>query len=356
VPARVRADARVRGDAEMTTDVRSVERAVVIGAGSWGTTIATLLAAKGLDVALWAREPEVRRELVERGENSRYLPGVALHPGLRAAPSLGESVAAADVVIFAIPAQSLRAVVRCAQPHIASDVVVVNLAKGIEEGTCARCSEIILQELRQSNPVAVLSGPNIAHEVVRGVPSKAVVACNNYRYLRLLTDVFSTPCFKVYENPDLTGTELGGALKNVIAIMAGIGDGLGFGANTKSAVITRGLHEMIRIGVLMGGHRDTFFGLSGIGDLMATALSSHSRNRRLGECLGRGASLAEAEAALDGRVAEGIQTTKALVEIRRTFAIEMPIVETLHRVLFEGLPPHDGYLASWHSRERFEGD
>jgi glycerol-3-phosphate dehydrogenase (NAD(P)+) len=215
---------------------------------------------------------------------------------------------------------------------------------------------MVNEELKQSNPVAVLSGPNIAWEVVRGVPSKGVVACSNFRYLGLLQDVFSTPCFKVYENPDLAGTELGGALKNVIAIMAGIGDGLGYGANTKSAIITRGLQEMIRIGVVMGGHRDTFLGLSGMGDLMATSLSEHSRNRRLGECLGRGAALPEAEAALNGRVAEGVKTTKALVEIKSAFRLETPIVENVHRVLFEGLPAREGYLATWNSCERFEGD
>jgi glycerol-3-phosphate dehydrogenase (NAD(P)+) len=160
----------------------------------------------------------------------------------------------------------------------------------------------------------------------------------------------------VFQNPDLAGTELGGALKNVIAIMAGIGDGLGYGANTKSAVITRGLQEMLKIGTIMGGHRETFFGLAGIGDLMATSLSEHSRNRRLGECLGKGASLADAEAALNGRVAEGVQTSRALVEITTAFGLDTPIVTTLHRVLFEGLAARDGYLAIWNSRDRFEGD
>jgi len=340
----------------MMAKARPIDRIAVVGAGSWGTTVANLLAGKGFDVHLWAREAEIAREITNHGENRRYLPGVALHPNLKGATSLGDSVQAADLVVFAIPAQSLRQVIRCARSFIADDVVIVNLAKGIEEGTAARCSEMVNEELKQSNPVAVLSGPNIAWEVVRGVPSKGVVACSNFRYLGLLQDVFSTPCFKVYENPDLAGTELGGALKNVIAIMAGIGDGLGYGANTKSAIITRGLQEMIRIGVVMGGHRDTFLGLSGMGDLMATSLSEHSRNRRLGECLGRGATLAEAEAALNGRVAEGVKTTKALVEIKSAFRLETPMVENVHRVLFEGLPARDGYLATWNSCERFEGD
>lgn len=336
--------------------LKPVVRVAVVGAGSWGTTVANLLAGKGYDVRLWAREPEVARVVNETGENPRYLPGVALHSGLRGAAGLDECLQDAELAVFAIPAQSLRGVVREARPFISDDVVIVNLAKGIEEGTGARCSEIVLHELKQSNPVGVLSGPNIAWEVVRGVPSKAVVACSNYRYLSLLQDVFSTPCFKVYENPDLAGTELGGALKNVVAIMAGIGDGLGYGVNTKSAVITRGLQEMIKIGVLMGGHRETFFGMSGMGDLMATSLSEHSRNRRLGECLGTGASLAEAEGALQGRVAEGVKTTRALLEIKVAFGLETPIVETLHRVLFEGLPAREGYLATWNSRDRFEGD
>lgn len=340
----------------MMAPLRPIERIAVVGAGSWGTTVANLLAGKGYDVHLWAREAEIAREITDHSENRRYLPGVALHPTLKGATSLEEAVTRAELVVFAIPAQSLRQVIRCARPFIADDVVIVNLAKGIEEGTAARCSEMVNEELKQSNPVAVLSGPNIAWEVVRGVPSKGVVACSNFRCLGLLQDVFSTPCFKVYENPDLAGTELGGALKNVIAIMAGIGDGLGYGANTKSAIITRGLQEMMRIGVVMGGHRETFLGLSGIGDLMATSLSEHSRNRRLGECLGRGAALPEAETALNGRVAEGIKTTKALVEIKSTFRLETPIVENVHRVLFEGLPAREGYLATWNPRERFEGD
>lgn len=202
--------------------------------------------------------------------------------------------------------------------------------------------------------MGVLSGPNIAWEVVRGVPSKAVVACSNYRYLSLLRNLFCTPCFKVYENPDLAGTEIAGALKNVLAIMAGIGDGLGYGANTKSAVIVRGLAEMVRLGVRLGGHRETFFGLAGIGDLMATSLSEHSRNRTLGEHLGRGASLNEAQEALNGRVAEGVETTKALAQIKSSFQLSTPIVDTLHRVLFEQLPARDGYLSIWDSREPLE--
>jgi glycerol-3-phosphate dehydrogenase (NAD(P)+) len=244
--------------------------------------------------------------------------------------------------------------VRGARPAIAEDVIIVNLAKGIEAGSGARCSEIVFQELKQANPVGVLSGPNIAWEVVRGVPSKAVVACSNYRYLSTLSQMFSTACFKVFENPDLAGTELSGALKNVIAIMAGIGDGLGYGANTKSAIIARGLAEMVRLGVVMGGHRETFFGLAGIGDLMATSLSEHSRNRTLGEHLGRGASLEAAQDALNGRVAEGVETTRALSDIKSSFDLATPMVDTLHRVLFDGLPAREGFLSIWDTRDRFE--
>lgn len=333
---------------------QSSERITVAGAGSWGTTVANLLASKEFDVTLWAREPDLADEIRRTGQNERYLKGVSLHPGLKTASVLEESLHEADLAIFAIPAQSLRDLVRRVRPAICEATIIVNLAKGIEAGTGARCSEIVFQELKQSNPVGVLSGPNIAWEVVHGVPSKAVVACSNYRYLAMLRDVFSTPCFKVYESPDLTGTELGGAIKNVIAIMAGIGDGLGYGVNTKSAVVTRGLAEMVRIGVLMGGHRETFFGLSGIGDLMTTSLSEHSRNRTLGEHLGRGASLEEAETALKGRVAEGIKTTKALFEIKSTFDLETPIIDTVHRVLFDGLSARAGYLAMWETRDRFE--
>jgi glycerol-3-phosphate dehydrogenase (NAD(P)+) len=338
------------------TPVRQVQCIAVAGAGAWGTTIANLLAGKGYDVTVWAREPGLSDCINRTKRNERYLKGIALHPRLHSVSSLEESLSHADLAVLAIPAQSLREVLRSARHAFRDDTVIVNLAKGIEAGSGARCSEIVFQELKQTNPVGVLSGPNIAWEVVRGVPSKAVVACSNYRYLALLSGVFSTPCFKVYESPDLAGTELAGALKNVIAIMAGIGDGLGYGANTKSAVITRGLSEMMRVGVVMGGHRDTFFGLAGMGDLMATSLSEHSRNRTLGEQLGRGASLEEAEHALDGRVAEGVQTTKALFDVKSSFGLSTPMVDTLHRVLFEKLPPRDGYLAIWNSRERFEGN
>jgi glycerol-3-phosphate dehydrogenase (NAD(P)+) len=338
------------------TPLRKIERITVAGAGAWGTTVANLLACKGFDVTLWARESGLAECITRTKRNERYLKGVALHPRLKSVCGLEESLHDADLAVLAIPAQSLREVVRQARPAVRDDMVIVNLAKGIEAGTGARCSEIVFQELKQANPVGVLSGPNIAWEVVHRVPSKAVVACSNYRYLAMLSDVFSTPCFKVYENPDLAGTELAGALKNVIAIMAGIGDGLGYGANTKSAVVARGLTEMMRVGVAMGGHRDTFFGLAGIGDLMATSLSEHSRNRTLGEQLGRGASLREAEQALNGRVAEGVQTTRALVEINSSFGLSTPMVDTLHRVLFEDLPARDGYLSIWNSRERFEGN
>ena len=336
--------------------LRNIERITVAGAGSWGTTVANLLAGKGFDVTVWAREPELAACIGRTGRNDRYLKGVTLHPRLKSVSLLAESLQDADLAVLAIPAQSLREVVRQVRHAVRDDIVIVNLAKGIEAGTGARCSEIVFQELKQANPVGVLSGPNIAWEVVRGVPSKAVVACSNYRYLSLLRDVFSTPCFKVYENPDLAGTELAGALKNVIAIMAGIGDGLGYGANTKSAIVARGLAEMVRIGVVMGGHRDTFYGLAGIGDLMATSLSEHSRNRTLGEHLGRGASLPEAQQALNGRVAEGVETTKGLFEIKSNFGLTTPMVDTLHRVLFEELPAREGYLSIWDSRERFEGN
>jgi glycerol-3-phosphate dehydrogenase (NAD(P)+) len=337
------------------TAARSIHRIGVLGAGSWGTTVANLLAGKGFEVAVWAREPELAGCL-SRGSNPRYLPGLALHPNLRGASALSEALDGSDLVVFAIPAQSLRQVLRQIDVEIPADVLLLNLAKGIEEGSGARCSEILFQELKSGRSVGALSGPNIAWEIVQGVPSKAVVACSNYRHLARLRETFSTPCFRVYENADLAGTELGGAIKNVIAIMAGIGDGLGFGVNTKSAVITRGLQEMVRIGAVMGGHRETFFGLAGIGDLMATALSAHSRNRTLGEHLGRGATLDDAQTALRGRVAEGIVTAKALFEITHAFDLETPIIEATYRVLYEGLSAREGYLAIWNPGGRFEGE
>jgi glycerol-3-phosphate dehydrogenase (NAD(P)+) len=334
--------------------VETIRTVAVLGAGSFGTTIANLVADQGIPVSIWARENWLTCHIANHRENPKYLPGVRLSENLRAMCSLEEGLADVDAVIYAIPAQSLREIARLTRPFVPERAVLVNLAKGIEEQTGARCSEILAEELRNGRPISVLSGPNIAHEVIRNVPSKGVVSCNSYRYLPVLKRLFSTPCFKVYENPDLAGTELGGALKNVFAIMAGIGDGLGYGVNTKAAVITRGLHEMATVGAVMGGHRDTFYGLSGAGDLMATCLSEHSRNRRVGELLGRGLSLEDAERALNGRVAEGIKTTKALYEIKGRYGLTMPIVDTLYRVLYDGLPPRDGYLAIWSPGEARE--
>ena len=329
------------------------KRVLVAGAGSWGTTVAQLLAGKDLDVALWAREPDVVDEIERSRENRRYLPGISLNPRLRAVSDLQSAVGETELLVFAIPAQSLRHVVRQVAAAVPEHVVIVNLAKGLEDSSGYRCSEIVAQELRQSNPIGVLSGPNIAWEILQGTPSKAVVACSSYRYLAAMRDVFSTASFKVFECPDLAGAELAGAIKNVISIIAGIGDGLGYGVNTKAAVITRGLSEMVKLGVLMGGHRETFFGLAGIGDLMATSLSTHSRNRTLGEHLGRGATLAEAEAALNGRVAEGVRTTLAVHELLPGLGLELPIMSALYDILYGGVPPRDGYLGIWRSEERY---
>jgi glycerol-3-phosphate dehydrogenase (NAD(P)+) len=333
-----------------------LSRVLVVGAGSWGTTVANLLAGKGLEVALWAREKDLAASIMRRGENERYLPDVMLHPHLRAVSDLEEETAAADLLVMAIPTQSLRGVASMLRAAVRPGTPLVNLAKGIEDGTGCRCSEILLQEIGPQCPIGLLTGPNIAWEVARGVPAKAVVACSSYRHLSPLRDVFSTGCFKVFESSDLAGAELAGALKNVIALMAGIGDGLGFGVNTKSAVITRGLNEMVRIGVRLGGHRDTFFGLAGAGDLMATCLSEHSRNRTFGERVGRGASTSTAEQTLAGRVAEGVKTTKAVVEMKGAFDVETPIIDTVHDILFGGMPAREGYLTMWKSSDRYEGN
>ena len=324
-----------------------IERVFVVGVGAWGTTIANLLAEKGLQVSIWGREESLLSYITQHGENSKYLPGHALSRNLQAASTLADGINKTDLIIYAIPAQSLRNIVRQTQPYIRDTMILLNLAKGIEEGTGLRCSEVIQQDIKASNPIAVLSGPNIAYEVIQHIPSKTVISCNNYRYLDILTDLFSMPYFKAYKNPDWVGTELGGALKNTVAIMAGVGDGLGFGFNTKAAIITRGLREILKIGVMMGANPDTFFGLSGIGDLMATCLSPQSRNRTLGENLGRDMTLEQAEVALNGRVAEGIRTTKALYEMKDELKVEVPLVDQLYHILYKDLPPREGYLAIW---------
>ena len=306
----------------------------VYGAGSWGSALAVLLANAGHQVALIGRHPEEMDLMRKQRENARYLPGVVLPPGLL--PTTDLKLLNADLVVFSVPSHSVREAARMVKPYLKAGCIVVNTAKGMEEGTHFRLSEVLIQELPQ-NPIAVLSGPSHAEEVGRDMPTTVVVA-SDVGTAKAVQDLMMTPKFRVYTNPDVIGVELGGALKNVIALCTGIAEGLGFGDNTKAALMTRGLAEIARLGVALGGHPLTFAGLSGVGDLIVTCTSLHSRNRRAGVALGQGKPL-ETVLREVGMVVEGVRAARIAYQLSVEKHISMPITEQAYKVLFEGADP-----------------
>lgn len=315
------------------------EGIAVLGAGSWGTAIALLLDEKGKRVRLWARSSEFVALLDAIRENKNYLPGVVLPSSIEITSDISLALRDRRLVVLAVPSQSIREVARLIRPFLRPGTVLVNAAKGLEKTTCLRMSQVISEELPEyAERVAVLSGPSHAEEVARKMPTAVVVASRSPEVAEYVQDVFMAPYFRVYTNSDLVGVEFGGALKNIIALGAGIAEGLGFGDNTKAALITRGLTEISRLGVALGANPVTFLGLTGVGDLVVTATSIHSRNRRAGYLLGQGFSLEETLARV-GMVVEGVDTTKAAKLLSLRYGIEMPITEQMHAVLFEGLEP-----------------
>ena len=314
-------------------------RIAVLGAGSWGTALAALLAANGHAVRLWARSPALVGALRARHENREYLPGIALDASILPTSRLVDALAQADVIVFAVPSGALRDVAREALPFSVQDALLISASKGLEEGTGLRMSQTLAEVWPGASAHTVaLSGPNLAVEVARGVPSASVAASANPDAARQAQRLFSrqaAPTFRVYTSQDVIGVELGGAIKNVIAIGAGVCDGLGYGDNSKAALMTRGLTEAIRLGVRLGAQADTFRGLSGLGDLMATGASRLSRNYRVGLALGQGRALSDVLADL-GQVAEGVPTTRVLYELAARAAVEMPLCGALNSVLFEG--------------------
>lgn len=314
----------------------------IIGAGSWGTALAVLLGRAGVPVRLWARRAEMAQSLRMRRENQQYLPGVALPDSVEPHADMAAAVAGAAMVVLAVPSQGMRETVRALRPHLMPQHCVISAAKGLEHDTGLRMTEIIAQELPEpwgATP-ACLSGPNLAAEVAAGIATTTVVACADSDRARRAQELFMQPSFRVYTNPDVIGVELGGALKNIIAIGAGINDGLGFGDNTKAALVTRGLAEMTRLGVALGAAPQTFVGLSGIGDLVATCASRRSRNHYVGYHLALGRPLDDVLAGMD-MIAEGVPTTGAAVRLAEQSGVETPITRAVHAVLFEGLVPLD---------------
>jgi len=308
-------------------------RVAVLGGGSWGTTVASLC-TRNATTTLWARDPGMVDEVNEAHTNERYLPGYFLPKRLRATASLGEAVAEADVIVMGVPSHGFRSVLADAAEHVRPWVPVVSLAKGLEQGSHLRMTQVI-EDVLPGHPCAVLTGPNLAKEIMSGFAAASVVATTDDRIGAELQRVFKTGLFRVYRNDDVVGCEVAGALKNVIAIAVGMADGVGVGDNTRAAVITRGLAELSRLGEAMGGQARTFAGLAGMGDLVATCISAQSRNRYVGEQLGRGRTIDEITAEMH-MVAEGVKTTKVVIQLAEQFGVEMPIAREVHSVLYEG--------------------
>ena len=313
-------------------------KAAVMGAGSWGTTFAQVLCDAGTRTMLYSRKPELAKALAGLHENPDYLPGIALTPALDATPDPAEALAGADLVAFAVPAQSLRANLVTWAPLIPPGALLVSLMKGIELGTCRRMSEVIIEVLgANAARVAIVAGPNLAAEIARRQVTATVVACASPDGALALQGACHTPYFRPYTNTDVTGCELGGTVKNVIAIAAGIAVGMGLGDNTKATLITRGLAEIARLGSVLGANPQTFAGLAGMGDLVATCGSPLSRNRTFGENLGRGMTVAQAAEVMNG-TAEGVASCGPVLELARAHHVEMPITEVVEAVMHDGLP------------------
>lgn len=328
----------------------------VVGAGSWGTAFANTLALKGLKVTIWARRGEVAEAIHERHQNPGYLPELFLTPRLRATADLQEALHRAGIVVMAVPSHGFREIVCDVSKFSTGRPPIVSLAKGIEPESLRRMSQVIAEEVPAAWPerIAVLSGPNLAKEVAAAQPAAAVVASDHHGVADWLQEVFMTPVFRTYSDRDVVGVEVGGVVKNVIAIAVGIAEGVGFGLNTRAAVITRGLAEMKRLGTKLGADPLTFSGLAGVGDLICTCMSSLSRNHHVGVELGKGRRI-DAVLSEMTQVAEGVKSSKALFELARQQDVEMPISEGVYRVIHEGQEVSEmisGLLRKVRQRER----
>jgi glycerol-3-phosphate dehydrogenase (NAD(P)+) len=315
-----------------------MDNIAVIGAGSWGTTLANLLAEKGYSVSLWTYEKELADTIGRTGINSIYLPGIALSRNIKVTDNIKNAVSKARYILNVVPTQFTRSVFGSAAEFVSKDAIIISASKGIEHGTLSTVSSV-LNDL-SDREVAALSGPSFAKEVINKLPTAVTIAANDHNTGRLLQDVFNTDYFRVYTNTDVLGVELGGALKNVMAIASGISDGLGLGASTRAALITRGLAEMTRLGVVMGAKEQTFSGLSGLGDLVLTCTGTLSRNYTVGYKLGKGDELTGILSNMK-MVAEGIATSESACELSRKHNVEMPIIEQIYGVIKEDKKPVD---------------
>ncbi|HVL80243.1 MAG TPA: NAD(P)H-dependent glycerol-3-phosphate dehydrogenase [Actinomycetota bacterium] len=311
-----------------------------IGAGSWGTTVAGLIVSNGVDALLWCRRPELAEQINSLHINEDYLPGLRLPDGLRASADIEEVASGADVIVMGVPSHGWRTTLAQIRPHLRGVDAVVSLTKGLEEDRNVRMSQVLAEECPDLPPdrYAILSGPNIAREIARREPAAAVLACADQDRAERLQRIFHQPYFRTYTNTDVVGSELGGAIKNIVAIAAGMVDTMGFGDNARAALMTRGLAELTRLGVKLGGQPLTFSGLAGVGDMIVTCISKYSRNRRVGKELGKGRKIADITAEMK-MVAEGVKTSRPILELGRQVDAWMPITEGVVSVLYEGVTP-----------------
>lgn len=314
----------------------------LFGAGSWGTALAVHLAAEGRDVTLWARRDEAVQQMRRTRHNPTYLSDVEIPPSVQITSDIETAARASSLWAVVVPSQNLRSVVTRLVPFVRRELTVVSLAKGIENETLQTMSQVLAEELSElsEQQIGVLYGPSHAEEVAEGRPTTVVAAASIEPRAERIQDAFMTERLRVYVNTDVLGVEIGGSAKNVLAIAAGIGDGVGYGDNAKAALVTRGLAEIRRLGVAMGARPQTFAGLAGIGDLIVTCMSTHSRNRYFGEQIGKGKSLDQIQADMD-MVAEGVRTTQSIRDLAHRHGVEMPITEAVHAVLFEDERPEE---------------
>ena len=307
----------------------------VIGSGGWGIALTILLHKNGHNLTIWSFDKKEAEELKTTRENKTKLPNISLPDDIEVTDNLKEAVDNKDILVLAVPSKAIRSVSKSLKDIIKNNQIIVNVAKGLEEDSLKTMTDIIEEELKEKNPqVAVLSGPSHAEEVGKGIPTTCVVSAHNKELTLYLQNIFMNPSFRVYTSPDMIGVEIGGALKNVIALAAGIADGLNYGDNTKAALITRGIKEISTLGVAMGGEQSTFYGLTGLGDLIVTCASMHSRNRRAGILLGQGKTLDEAIKEVN-MVVEGVYSAKSALMAAKKYNVEIPIIEQVNAVLFE---------------------
>ncbi|MBM7835100.1 NAD(P)H-dependent glycerol-3-phosphate dehydrogenase [Clostridium sardiniense] len=315
-----------------------MSKVAFIGGGSFGTALAVQLGQKGNEISIFDRDINVCNDINNNRRNDKYIKDLIIPENITAYNNLDEAIEGVDYLVLAIPSHVIRDVTRSLKGKITKDVVIISIAKGIEPTSNKRLSEVIEEEL--PNPVVILSGPSHAEEVAIEIPTTLVATSNEMKYAEQVQELFMTPTLRIYTNEDIVGVEIGGAVKNIIALAAGIGDGVGYGDNSKAALMTRGMKEISRVGMALGGKAETFFGLTGMGDLIVTCTSMHSRNRRAGILIGKGASLDEA---LDevGMIVEGVKACRAFHELNREIGVSMPITDALYSILFEGKDPRE---------------